>query len=297
MLSSPEAAALWKSFRDARAAAPPFELSREREAVSQAGEIIPPPAGVNYSTKSLAEVPTLLVTPVESVSDVPILWIHGGAFTLMFAHTFRHWAGHLAAEIHRPVVVPDYSLAPEHPFPAALDEIVVVCQELLDGHPDQPLLVVGDSAGGALAVGLQLRLRQLGLPQPVLTVLLCPWLDLTLTNPSLKANVDRDAVLDASVMPFHRKAYLNGIDATHPIASPAHADLQGLGPLFIMAAEYDILLDDALYFARRCSEAGVEADLEIAPELPHCYQFFVGVIPEADASLSRIVERIHRYLG
>lgn len=297
MLSSPEAAALWESFREARAAAPPFELSRERKAVLQAGEIIPPPVGVDYSMKCLAGVPNLVVTPSDPVSDVPILWIHGGAFTLMAAHTFRHWAGYLAAEIHRPVTVPDYSLAPEHPFPAALDEIVAVCQQMLESDPGQPLAVVGDSAGGALAVGLQLRLRRLGLPQPALTVLLCPWLDLTLTNPSLTANVERDAVLDASVMPFHSSAYLNGIAATHPIASPAHANLQGLGPLFMMAAEYDILLDDALNFARRCSEVGVQAELEIAPELPHCYQFFVGVIPEADAALSRMAQRIDRYLG
>ena len=263
MLASPEAAALWKSFHAARAVAPPFDLTRDREAGSQAGDIIPPPFGVTYSTETMAGAPILRVVPTGIVSDVPILWIHGGAFALLSAHAFRRWAGYVAVELRRPVVMPDYSLAPEHPFPTALDEIVSVYLELADIHPDQPIVVVCDSAGGALGVGLQLRLRQNVAPQPGLTVLLCPWLDLTLTNPSISAN----------------------------------ADLEGIGTLFIMAAEYDLLLDDAIRFAHRCAEADVKAHLEIAPELPHCYQFFVGVIPEADAALSRIVERIRRHLG
>ena len=146
-------------------------------------------------------------------------------------------------------------------------------------------------------MGLQLRLRQNGAPQPALTVLLCPWLDLTLTNPSISANADLDTVLDASLMRLYTEVYLNGTAPTHPLASPAHADLEGIGTLFIVAAEYDLLLDDAIRFAHRCAEADVKAHLEIAPELPHCYQFFVGVIPEADAAMSRIVERIRRHLG
>ena len=292
MLASPEASDLWESFREARAAAPPFDLIRDRETASRAGEIIPPPYGITYSTSTMAGTPTLRVVPTELVSDVPVLWIHGGAFTMLSAHAFRHWAGYLAAELRRPVLIPDYSLAPEYPFPTALDEIVRVYLELARIHPDRPIVVVADSSGGALGVGLQLRLRRDGSPQPALTVLLCPWLDLTLTNPSISANAHLDTVLDASMIHFYTESYLNGTGPTHPFASPAHADLEGIGSLFIMAAEYDILADDALGFAHRCAKAGVEAHLEIAPELPHCYQFFVGVIPEADAALSRIVERI-----
>ena len=261
------------------------------------GEAIPPPFVVNYTPTALAGVPVLRVDPKRPVSGVPILWIHGGAFTLMSAHTFRHWAGYLAVELRRSVVVPDYSLAPEHPYPAALDEIVGVYQALTSAHPGEPIVVVGDSAGGALAVGLQLRLRGAGATQPALTVLISPWLDLTLSNPSVSDNTEVDVILNAATLRFHAAAYLNSTSPTHPTASPAHAELAGLTALVVMAAEYDLLIDDAVRFARRGAAAGVDVDLEIAAEMPHCFQFFVGVIPEADAALARIAERIRARLG
>lgn len=296
-MASPEAERLWQTFRDARAAAPPFDLARERESAGQAGEIIPPPFGVGYEPGALSGVPVLRAEPEQQASGTPILWIHGGAFTLMAAQTFRHWAGHLAAELRRPVVLPDYSLAPENPFPAALGEVSDVYGALAAAHAGQPLVVIGDSAGGALAVGLQLRLRQDGGRQPALTVLVSPWLDLTLTNPAISDNADVDVILSAQALRFHAAAYLGGTEPTHPAASPAHADLSGIGELVIMAAEYDLLIDDSVRFARRCTAAGVKVDLEIAAEMPHCYQFFVGVIPEADAALSRLAERIRARLG
>ena len=296
-MASREAERLWQTFRDARAVAPPFDLARERELAGQAGEAIPPPFVVNYTPTALAGVPVLRVDPKRPVSGVPILWIHGGAFTLMSAHTFRHWAGYLAVELRRSVVVPDYSLAPEHPYPAALDEIVGVYQALTSAHPGEPIVVVGDSAGGALAVGLQLRLRGAGATQPALTVLISPWLDLTLSNPSVSDNTEVDVILNAATLRFHAAAYLNSTSPTHPTASPAHAELAGLTALVVMAAEYDLLIDDAVRFARRGAAAGVDVDLEIAAEMPHCFQFFVGVIPEADAALARIAERIRARLG
>ncbi len=296
-MASREAERLWQTFRDARAVAPPFELARERELAGQAGEGIPPPFGVKYTPVALAGVPVLRVDPERPVPGVPILWIHGGAFTLMSAHTFRHWAGYLATELRRSVLVPDYSLAPEHPYPAALEEIVDAYRALSAAHPGEPIVVVGDSAGGALAVGLQLRLRGAGAPPPALTVLISPWLDLTLSNASISDNAELDVILDAAALRFHAAAYLNGTSPEHPTASPAHADLSGLAALVVMAAEYDLLIDDAVRFTRRGAAAGVDVDLEIAAEMPHCYQFFVGIIPEADAALSRIAERIRARLG
>lgn len=296
-MASREAERLWQTFREARAVAPPFDLARERELAGQAGEVIPPPFGVNYAPATLAGVPVLRIDPDKGLSDAPILWIHGGAFTLMSARTIRHWAGYLALELRRSVVVPDYSLAPENPYPTALDEIVSVYRALIAAYPEEPIVVVGESAGGALAVGLQLRLRGSGGRQPALTVLISPWLDLTLSNASISDNAGVDVILDAAALRFHAVAYLDGASPTHPIASPAHAELAGLGDLAVMAAEFDLLVDDAIRFARRGATAGVDVELEIAAEMPHCYQFFVGVIPEADAALSRIAERIRGRLG
>ena len=295
-MASTEAQVLWHNYRDARAAAPRFDLARERELAAHAAETIPPPFEVSYTSEVVAGVPVLRVDPDHPVSPVPILWIHGGAFTLMTAHAFAHWAGHLAVELRRSVVLPDYSLAPEHPYPAALDEVVAVYKALVAAHDGHRIVVVGDSSGGALAVGLQLRLRRDGGMQPALTVLICPWLDLDLTNPAISDNAEVDVILNAAALRFHAAAYLDGTASTDPTASPAHADLSGIGAVLILAAEYDLLSDDSERFARRCAAAGVRVDLEIAAEVPHCYQFFVAVIPEANAALSRITERISECL-
>lgn len=296
-MTSPEAQALWDEFWQARDPSTTFDLAREREGTVNAGDMLPHPGGVTYRMETIADVPVIRAIPERARPDGIVLWMHGGAFTMMSAHTHKHFAGHLAAEAMLPVVIPDYSLAPEHPFPRALEEVGAVYDRLQRDRDHRTLFVVGDSAGAALAVGVQLTARLGGSDQPALTVLLCPWLDFTLRQQSLVRNAGLDAVLDPRTLPFHVAAYLDGMAPTHPVASPAHADLVGLGPLYIQAAEYDILVDDSHGFARRASESGIDVELEITPELPHCYQFFAGVIPEADAAITRIAEKLSGRLG
>ena len=295
-MASTEAQQLWEEFRQARDPEATFDLGREREQTNNVGDLIPHPAGVTYRTETIAGVPVIWSIPEGARPAGVVLWIHGGAFTLMSAATHQHFAGHLAAESLLAVVIPDYSLAPEHPFPRALEEVSSVYGHLQGRGDHVAVFVVGDSAGGALAVGVQLMARDRALAQPELTVLLCPWLDFTLRQKSLVANADHDVVLDANTLPFHVAAYLDGVGPTHPVASPAHADLNGLGPLYIQAAEYDILVDDSHGFARRALQAGLDVELEIAPELPHCYQFFAGVIPEADAAMIRIAAKLGEHM-
>jgi len=297
-LASSEAQQLWEEFRQARDQSETFDLMQERERISTVGELIPSPPGVTYSKGTIADVPAVWVLPEEPRAAGVVMWIHGGAFTLMSAATHQHFVGHLAAESRLEIVIPDYSLAPEHPFPQALEEVVAVYDSLLDRRADhQAVFVVGDSAGGALAVGVQLTALDLSLAQPALTVLLCPWLDLTLSQKSLTSNKENDVVLDASTLPIHAAAYLNGTASEHPFASPMHASLAGLGPLYIQAAEYDVLVDDSHEFARRAQHAGLDVELEIAPELPHSFQFFAGVIPEADAAMSRISAKLSEHMS
>lgn len=296
-MTSPEARALWDEFWQARDPSMPFDLAREREGTVNAGDILPHPDGVGYRTETVADVPVVWAIPERARSDGVVLWIHGGAFTLMSAETHRHFAGHLAAKALLPVIIADYSLAPEHPFPRALVEVSAVFYGLQRSRGHESIFVVGDSAGGALAVGVQMTARADGHDQPALTVLLCPWLDLTLRQESLVSNASLDAVLDPRNLPFHVAAYLDGAAPTHPVASPAHADLSGLGAIYIQAAEYDVLVDDSHSFARKASESGLDVELEIAPELPHCYQFFAGVIPEADAAITRIAEKLSEHMG
>jgi len=292
-LPSPEAAKLWGEFREQRRNAAPFNLANERELAGNAGEVLPHPVGIHYHRSHRAGLEMLVARHEQSDGTGPLLiWVHGGAFTLMSAHTHRHFAGHAAVEHQTEALIPDYSLAPEHPFPTALDELTAFYIATAASSPERHLILVGDSAGGALALALAMRLRDEGLSQPVLLALLCPWLDLSLTNASLKHNADLDVVLDAKTLHRHAAAYLAGISDTHELASPTHGNLAGLGPIYIQAAEYDVLVDDSIIFARRAQEAGVAVTLEIAAELPHCYQFFAGVIPEADAAMTGLAQRI-----
>ena len=294
MFMSPEAEALWADMWTERLERSSFDLAREREAAEGAGDVLPHPVGVSYRVEVVAGLNVLIAEP-QRISDPEaiIMWIHGGAFTLMSAHTHRHFAGHLAAEMGSVIALPDYSLAPESPFPAALNELANVCGVLAQAEPGQPFILIGDSAGGALAVGVQMRLREFGAPQPALTALLCPWLDLTLTNDSISDNAELDAVLDATTLLANVELYLNGIPSDHPPASPIHGDLNGLGPVYLQAAEHDVLVDDAVMFTRKARLHGVDVEIEIAAEVPHCYQFFAGVIPEADMAISRLAATIH----
>ncbi len=296
-MASVEAQQLWDEMRKARDPDAVFDLAQERENTRNIGDLIPRPPGVDYLNETIAGVPVVRATPAGALSVGTVLWLHGGAFTLMSAATHQHLAGHLAVESLFEVVIPDYSLAPEHPFPRALEEVSAVYGRLLGRGAHRAVFVVGDSAGGSLAVGVQLKARDSALLQPRLTVLLCPWLDLTLRQASLVANAEHDAVLDARTLPFHVAAYLGGEDAVHPLASPVHAELGGLGPLYIQAAEYDVLVDDSRRFARLAVQSGLDVELEIAPESPHCYQFFAGVIPEADGAIIRIAAKLREYLG
>ena len=292
-MPSPEATKLWEEFREQRENAAPFDLAREREFAGNSGEVLPHPVGIRYHSDHQAGLDILRAQHELSDGTGPLLmWVHGGAFTLMSAHTHRHFAGHAAAECQAEAVIPDYSLAPENPFPAALNELTEFYIATAAASPERHIVLVGDSAGGALALALAMRLRDEGLSQPVLLTLLCPWLDLSLANASLKQNADLDVVLDASTLHLHAEAYLAGVSNDDELASPAHGNPAGLGPIYIQAAEYDVLVDDAIMFTRRAQKAGVPVTLEIAAELPHCYQFFAGVIPEADAAMTSLAQQI-----
>ncbi|MEM9746613.1 MAG: alpha/beta hydrolase [Actinomycetota bacterium] len=293
---SREADALWADFWESRRAAGDFDLVAAREGSIEAGETAPQAVGASYRRTSVAGAQVVIADPDVPRIDASIIWIHGGAFTMMSADTHRHVAGHLAVALGGSVVVPEYPLAPEHPFPAALDVVDGVVAELVSGS-DEPWVLVGDSAGGALALGSSMRRRDRGEPPPTLTVLLCPWLDLSLSGESVASNAGVDAVLDAETLPAHAAMYLGATAGTDPLASPLHGDLSYLGSVYVQAAEHDVLVDDSVRFARRTDGIeGTMTRLEIVSGLPHCFQFFAGMIPEADAAITRVAGEIRRSL-
>jgi len=223
----------------------------------------------------------------ESCRDV--LFLHGGGFIVGSPALYRHFTWRIASAAHARVLVVDYRLAPEHPFPAALDDAVRAYRWLLaDGAKPQRIAVIGDSAGGGLALSLLLRLRDQRIPLPAAAVALSPWTDLALTGPSLKLNASADPLVSPDQARRFVDCYLASADPRSPYASPLYGNPEGLPPTIIQVGSDEVLRDDAVRMADRMRAAGCCVQLEIWPRMPHVWHLFAPVIPEARQAIERI---------
>jgi acetyl esterase/lipase len=226
--------------------------------------------------------------PDHSARRRCILFCHGGAYIAMSSRTHRVMTSRLAAWSDATVFALDYRLAPEHPFPAALDDAVAAYRALLGvGFDAAGLAVAGDSAGGGLALALLLALRDAGEPLPAAAAVFSPWTDMAATGDSIVANDSRDAMFYGNWVKVEARHYLQETPATHPLASPLYADLAGLPPLFIQVSDSEVLLDDSHRFFEKARAAGVEATLQIWRDVPHDWQMFAPVLPEGRDALRR----------
>lgn len=236
-----------------------------------------PPAGTITRPVTAGGVPSLVVSPGAGHGPT-VLYLHGGGYVIGSAFGYQSQAGALAAAALTAILVPDYRLAPEHPFPAALEDAQRAYLWLRDQAPDPNAIVVaGDSAGGGLALSLLLALKRDGLPLPAASVILCPWLDLTLRTASAS---DAPLATDDDVRRCV-EAYLSGHPADDPIVDPLHADLSGLPPMLVQAATGDARLVDAKALATNAQDHGVDARLELFPVQAHAFQLFWSFLPEA----------------
>ncbi|GAA1675669.1 hypothetical protein GCM10009765_26220 [Fodinicola feengrottensis] len=232
---------------------------------------------------SAGGVPGLRLTPALPAGTTELLFLHGGGFVLGSAFGYRALVAALIAETGTTAVIPDYRLAPEHPFPAALDDAVSVYRWLLTSHKPDQLVVAADSAGACLALLLMIRLRDEGIPLPSAAVLLCPWLDLTM--PSRMPSSARTAVPIRELVTGYVDSYLGGVPIDDPRVSPLHANLTGLPPMLVQAATGDTMLQDARMLTDRATECGVDVRLELYPVPTHTFHFFWSFLPEAATAL------------
>ncbi len=235
---------------------------------------------------------------VESVRAVErpccaLLHLHGGGFFMGSAASYRNRAMRLSFRLDVEVFVPEYRLAPEHPYPAALDDAVAAFRHVRALRPGVPLLLAGDSAGGGLALSLLLRLRDLGAPPPAGAILLSPWTDLTASGRSVDQNEGRDLWFTRRHLETWATHYVAGADARAPAVSPVVADLDGLPPLLLLAGEHELLLDDARRVRDAADRAGVEARLLVGPGMQHDWPLTLPWLAESkDAwrAMRRFVE-------
>lgn len=252
------------------------------------------PATVRVSPAQMSGIPGEWVES-QDISSGVLLYLHGGGYFGCSAETHRSITASFAMHGFR-VFAPNYRLAPENPFPAALDDAVSVYRRLLaDGHSPQRLVVAGDSAGGGLALSLMLVLRAANTPLPVAAALLSPWTDLAATGESVRTNARRCAIFDGPAIAPTARLYLGNADPRNPLASPLYADLVGLPPLLIHVGANETLRDDSTRLAEKARAASVSVDLKIWPVVPHVWQLAPHRIPEGRQSLRESAEFLRRH--
>ena len=225
-----------------------------------------------------------------------LLYLHGGGFVAGTPRTYHNMCGRLARQTRARVWIPDYRLAPEHPFPTPLEDCLSVYRSLLEGGVDpRQLVVAGDSAGGSLTLALLLTLRDNGEPLPACAITLSPATDATLSGQSMRENARSDAMLSPTMVEHAASLYLQGADPALPAASPLWGEFEGLPPLMITVSESECLRDDALRVADKARKAGVPVELVSRRGLPHVWPVLVPVVPEASRDIERMARFIHTH--
>jgi phosphinothricin tripeptide acetyl hydrolase len=259
-----------------------------------------PPQGASVEAVDAGGVPGELIVADGARSDRAVLHLHGGAYVAGGLGSHRGFAAALSAVAGAAVLLVDYRLAPEAPFPAAIDDAAAAYQWLIGPGGFRPgdVVVSGDSAGGGLASALLPVHRDTGVGLPAGAVLLSPWADLMHTGASHRTEADLDPMCSTAMLEQAAAAYVAGaVPLEDPRVSPIHADLAGLPPLLVHVGEHEVLRDDARVLAERASAAGTPVELHIGPGMIHVWHLFAGMAPESTRDLQVVGDWIHRQLG
>lgn len=256
------------------------------------------PAGVRQTPATLGGRPAIAVEPAGDARPGTILYFHGGSYSLGSPETAMALTAHLVLRAGVRAVSLDYRLAPEHPFPAAIEDGVAAYRELLDGGAEpSSVAFAGDSAGGGLGVCTALAARAAGLPMPAAIVAFSPGLDQTRTGNSMTTKAGIDPLFTRESMLHTGAMYLAGQDPRQELLSPAvAADLTGLPPLLLQVGTNELLLDDSVRLARRAVDAGVDVILDVTAGVPHVFPAFVDLLDEAGQALARAALFLRQHL-
>jgi len=281
-----------RAFEQWRTAITPQENARgwtgQREGYDRFfAQNFPSPASLHVETLDCDNVRALKV----GSGSVKALHLHGGAYVLGSAASSVEFAGRMARALGGAVLVPDYRLAPEHAFPAALEDVIAVYDWLGRQPGSTPVAVTGESSGGGLALALAVAMRNRGKPLPRMLWLVSPFCDLSLGGASISANSGRDPWFSFESLTMFAAAYLQEGDPADPLLSPLHADLQGLPPMLIHAARDELLLDDAVRLAAKAGRAGVNVTLDVVEDSVHAFVLFAA-LPEAAQALGAFANQL-----
>lgn len=256
----------------------------------------PMPADVDIADADMGGVPALMFTPQDATPGRRMLYIHGGGYISGSAKGYRTLPAQFAKRLGVQVWAPDYRMAPENPFPAALDDVVTAYSWLTEQDGDgKRIVVAGDSAGGAMTISVMVRARNAGLPMPAAGVAISPWADLEMRSPSYFNRDGVDPVASRAILQIMARAALGpkGLPQ-NPEASPVNADVRGLPPILVQAGEDEVMLSDAMRLATHLGDSRVRTTLEVWPGMFHVWHWFSDILPEADEAFDTAVSFLDR---
>ncbi len=270
---------------------------RRREEFEKVASQLPVPEGVRSEPLRVQGIPAEWILP-DTAGEGALLYLHGGGYTIGSIKTHRALAARVALAAAVPALMIDYRLAPEHPYPAAVEDAVAAYRWLLGrGFSPARIGIAGDSAGGGLTVAALVALREKDMQMPAAAVCLSPWVDMEMIGESMRTRADIDPVVQPLSLQEMAEAYLGDADPRTPLAAPLYADLTGLPPMLIQVGTAEVLLDDATRLAERARAAGVDVTLEPWDDMVHVWHFFAAMLPEAGQAIDRIGSFIQRHLG
>ena len=277
---------------------PGSDVSEQRRQLRELLSAQPLPAEIKVTAAALGGVPTAEITVDGIEPRHVVLYFHGGVYVMGDAALAADLASQVARRASARAISVGYRLAPEHPYPAAVDDALAAYQALLeDGTAPADIALAGESAGGGLAVATLVNARDRGLPLPAAAFVMSPYADLTLAGTSMDTKREADPLLSRENLQARVPDYTAGQDPALALISPVFADLSGLPPLIIQAGTHEVLLDDAVRLARQAATADVEVILDITPRVPHVCQAYYASLDEAAAALDRAGQLLSAHLA
>jgi monoterpene epsilon-lactone hydrolase len=256
------------------------------------------PSKTRVEKITLNSIPAEWICAEDAREDRIILYLHGGGYNVGSPNTHRELAANISMASGAKVLLPDYRLAPEHPFPSALEDAISVYRWLLDtGLKGKNIAIVGDSAGGGLSIATSISLRDAGELLPASIDCLSPWTDLEMSGKSIKTHAEIDPMLNLQSLKIMASNYIGDADPRSPLISPIHADLKGISPLLIHVGSDEMLLDDSTRIAEKAKKAGVDITLKIYDQMWHAWHLNARLMPEAKNAIEELSSFIRKHFA
>lgn len=275
-------------------------IEDQRAGFEASGAAMPLPQEPHDISKlCLGTVAAIKVSPHHAPAEQAILYFHGGGYVFGSCSSYQHLVARLAVDSQKICYGLDYRLAPENPFPAALDDALAAYEYLIEQQKIDAsnIVLAGDSAGGGLAVALLLSLKQRSIPLPAGSVLFSPWVDLSIKTSSEVSGPEKDPMVTQEHLNALSMLYVGAANPTNQLISPINADCRGLPPIYVQAGENELLRNDSVELVQTALDCGVEAELDIYPDLFHVFQYFWPLLGEGAEAIQKAASRVQKMLS